>query len=428
MTDGLRPVPDDDGRLAVRGGVGGIRFQWEELEEAARVLAVLAADAGDVAVGLGYLHQDVSELPWRVMHLHLPGGAAGPRCQAVLAQVDAAWSASLANARALATAEARLRTGLLAYHLADDVVLATTEAARHATGAAARNLARAAIDQGALAVGPIALEAVDTGTSVPFDGTVGGVLDRVAAVEGEEPGTFEVLRAGTPGAPLFVVVLPGTQSSGTAGPASNPFDAGGIAEALAEDSRFTEEAVLRALARAGAREGDALLVAGYSQGGLHAVNLAGSEGVTGRYDVQLVLTVGSPTGWSATGGTEYLHLEHAADPVPDLDSTPNSDDRHRTTVTLTTPVPGPGEGADGSPGPQGLGAAHGLENYARGARLVDTSDAASLAPAAALLAAAGAGGVARRYSFTATRRPRTDGTPPSGGERREADARSRLWP
>ncbi|WP_052273971.1 hypothetical protein [Arthrobacter sp. L77] len=433
MTDGLRPVVGDDGEMVVRGGVGGIRFQWEELEEAARVLALLAADAGEIAVGLGFLDRDVSELPWRIMHLHLPGGVAGPQYQVALAQLDGAWTASLENARALASAEERLRAGLRAYRLADDAASAATEAARRASEGAARNLARAAIASGALTVGPIELQAADTGATVRLDGTVGGVLARLAAVEGDDPGTFEVLRAGSDDEPVYVVVLPGTQASRPGGPArSNPFDAAGIAEALAEDSRFTEEAVLQALAHAGAGEGDALLVAGYSQGGLHAVNLAESEGVGGRYDVRLVVTVGSPTGWSASGGTEYLHLEHRADSVPALDAASNGDDRHRTTVTLATPVPEPGERTDGSTEPRGLGPAHKLENYALGARLVDAGDAPSLAPAAAVLATAG--GVARRYSFTATRRPPgTDtppagGTPPSASRRREADGRSRLWP
>ncbi|MBG6225337.1 hypothetical protein IWX63_001909 [Arthrobacter sp. CAN_A2] len=429
MTDRLRPVVGDDGPMAVRGGIGGIRFQWEELEEAARVLALLAADAGDVAVGLGFLGHDVGELPWRIMHLHLPGGVAGPQYQAALAQIDGAWSSCLENARALASAEARLRAGLRAYRLADDVALAVTEAARQASGGAARNLARAAIDHGALTVGPIALQGGDAGAPVRFEGTVGGVLERLAAVEGDAPGTFEVLRAGSDDEPVYVVVLPGTQAGSPAGAAgSNPFDVAGIAEALAEDSRFTEEAVLRALERAGAREGDALVVAGYSQGGLHAVNLAESDHLGGRYDVRLVLTVGSPTGWSATGDTEYLHLEHVADTVPEVDSSPNGDDRHRTTVSFATPVPPLGERADGSDEPWGLGPAHKLENYARGARLLDAGDAPSLAPAATLLATAGAGGVARRYSFTATRRLPAGSAPPSGSRRREADGRSRLWP
>ncbi|MHA7285497.1 hypothetical protein ACX80I_04400 [Arthrobacter sp. MDT3-44] len=409
MTDGLRPVEGDDGPLTVRGGVGGIRFQWEELEEAARVLSLLAVEAGDVAVSLARLDREVCELPWRVLHLQLLGAGAGLHYQDALSQLDGARTTAADNGRSLASTEERLRASLRAYRMADGVAAAAADAARAGSAATIRAVARGAISGGVVEVGPIALRNRAAGTPVAFDGTVEGVVGRLAAVEADDPGTFEVLRAGTAGSPVYVVVLPGTQPGPGEAAGSNPFDIGGIAEALAEDSLFTGAAVLDALGRAGAHPGDSLIVAGYSQGGLHAVNLAGAMG--GRYDVQLVLTVGSPTGWHASGSSEYLHLEHSADAVPELDSTLNSDDRHRTTVTLHTPVPDPGRSTDGSQEPWGLGPAHKLDNYAEGARLVDASEAPSLAPATALLAAAGAAGTARRYSFRAFRRPRPAGAP-----------------
>ncbi len=428
MTDGLRPVQGDDGPLTVRGGVGGIRFQWEELDEAVRVLSLLATDTGDVGVALTFLDRDLGELPWRILHLHPPGGVAGPPYQAALAHLDAAWTAALDNGRALSATSDRLRASLTAYHLADMAALAVTEAARARHAATARALARGAARSGALEVGPIGLRGRDAGTPVSFDGTVAGLLDRLALVETEDPGTFEVLRAGTAADPVYVVVLPGTQEGRTRGPGSNPFDAGGVAEAFGEDSRFTDAAVLEALERAGARDGDALMVAGYSQGGLHAVNLAGSGGVGERFDVQLVVTVGSPTGLHVAGQGEYLHLEHRDDAVPRLDAMANADGRHRTTVGLDTPVPGPARGEDGSEEPQGLAPAHTLENYAAGARLVDASDAPSLAPASALLATAAAAGTAHRYSFTATRRPAPEGATSSRTPRGSRDGGSRLNP
>ncbi|TKV29106.1 hypothetical protein FDK12_05510 [Arthrobacter sp. NamB2] len=429
MTDRLHPVAGDDGLLVVRGGVGGIRFQWEELEEAATVLAVLAADTGDVAVALGYLDHDLGEFPWRIMHLQPTGGVAGPLYQAARADLDAAWTSALDSGRTLATTGNRLRASLRAYRAADGAAVAATEAARATSGATARAAARAAIERGVLDVGPIALRNRSAGAVVPFDGTVAGVVGRLAAVESEEPGTFEVLRAGTDAAPVYVVVLPGTQSGlvdGAAG--SNPFDAGGIAEALAAESRFTEGAVLEALRRAGAEQGDPLVMAGYSQGGLHAVNLATSEGLGGRYDVRVVLTAGSPTGWHESGSAEYLHLEHHADAVPELDSTDNADGRNRTTVTLGHPVPVIGTREDGSRESWGLGPAHKLENYAEGARLIDDSQAPSLAPAAALLATAGASGTARRYSFTAVRNPQPAEGPGARGTRGVQQGGSRLLP
>ncbi|MDQ0736461.1 hypothetical protein [Arthrobacter agilis] len=347
---------------------------------------------------------------------------AGPSYQAALAHLDAAWASALADGRALSSTRDRLSASLRAYQVADGVAVAATEAARTRNAVLARALAREAVARGLLDVGPVQVRAGDVGAVVAFDGTVAGVLDRLATVEAEDPGTFEVLRAGTPADPVFVVALPGTQAGGGRGPGSNPFDAGGIAEAVGEDSRYTDAAVLEALDRAGARDGDALIVAGYSQGGLHAVNLAGSGAVGERFDVQLVLTVGSPTGMQAAGAGEYLYLEHHDDMVPRLDALPNGDGRHRTTVVLDTPVPGPGRRDDGPPAPGGPGPAHALDNYAVGARLVDASDAPSLAPAAALLATAAASGTARRYSFTASRRPAQARTGEPGSPRRPGAA------
>ncbi len=429
MTDGLRPVVDDDEHLTVQGGLGGIRFQWEELDEAAHELSGLAAEVGDVALDLAFLDRDLAQLPWLLMRSSPVEGLAGPLYRSALARVHAAASSARESGRALGSTGIRLRASVQTYRLADGVVRAATEGARSTTALMAREAAREAIGRGTLRAGRIDIRARDEGTRVPFEGTVEGVLDRLAAVESDEPGTFEVLRTGSATEPVFVVVLPGTQSGLIDGrPGSNPFDIGGIAEALGEDSRFLEEAVVAALDRAGAEAADPVMIAGHSQGGLHAVNLAGEEELGGTFDVRLVVTAGAPTGWHETGSAEYLHLEHRNDVVPELDSVPNEDERNRTTVRIDNAVPELGRRPDGSREPWGLGPAHKLENYTQGARLVDASDAASLAPAAALLAAAGASGTARRYSFTAVRRGSQDNLLKSRGRRGEPEGGSRLWP
>ncbi|WP_051476743.1 hypothetical protein [Arthrobacter sp. Br18] len=166
-------------------------------------------------------------------------------------------------------------------------------------------------------------------------------------------------------------------------------------------------AVARALEDSGAQPGDRLMVAGYSQGGLHAMNLAADSGLAATYDVGLVVTVGSPTGWEGSVRTEYLHLEHANDAVHGVDAAPNPDEQHRVTVNLAHPVPKLGEGPDGEVEGKGLGPAHKLANYAEGARLVDASLLPSLAPAASLLTAAGVSGVASSRMYTAERIPAT---------------------
>lgn len=429
MSDGLRPLIDHEEGFVIQGGVGGIRFQWEELDEAARLLRLLASQVGAVALDLAFLDRDLGALPWLVMRAGPAAAVAGRQYQSALGQVHAAATSAQENNRALESTGVRLGTSVQAYRLADGVVRAATEGVRAGSALMAREAAREALDRGALSAGPIDLRRRATAPEVPFTGTVEGVLDRVAAVENDDPGTFEVLRTGPDGHPNFVVVLPGTQSGRVDGrEGANPFDVGGIAEALAEDSRFLEEAVGTALERAGAEAGDPVLLAGYSQGGLHAVNLAGSDALGDRFDVQLVVTIGSPTGWHETGSGEYLHLEHRDDAVPGLDTVPNEDDRHRTTVRLGNPVPELGRRPDGSTEPWGLGPAHKVENYLQGARLVDASDAPSLAPAVALLAAAGASGTARRYSFTALRRREGGAAPERRGPRGEAGRGSRLWP
>lgn len=427
MSD-LWPVHHDDGPLTVRGGVGGIRFQWEELEEAGRALDALAEEVGEVARALGRLQYDVEVLPLGSPHLRPGGGVAGPHHPWALEILDDARRAAVDSSRELVSTGERLRASVWAYRAAEGVADAAMASARLRSGMAVRGAAWAAIHGGALSPGPIELQTRSSGEPVAFDGTVEGVLERIAAVERERPGTIEVLRAGSDEHPVHVLVLPGTQTGTRAetptgrgeGVGSNPFDVGGIAEALAEDSRYLEPAVREALERSGAAPGDGLIIAGYSQGGLHAVNLAAPDSLGGRYDVQLVLTVGSPTGIQGAGDGEYLHLEHRDDAVPELDVAANPADHHRTTVTLDNPVPEVPRAVDGSRGPWGLGPAHKLANYLEGARLVDASDAPSLAPAAALLAVAGAAGTARRSSFRVAREP----GPATAGTQAPAPGRS----
>ena len=429
MTGGLGPVLGDGGLLSVRGGVGGIRFQWEELEDAARMLSILAADAGEIALALGHLQYDVELLATQSTLVAPHGGVAGPHYPWALAFLDDARVQALRNARELSDTGDRLRAGLLAYRMAESMAGLAVENARGRNGVLAGFVARASVGQGALVQGPVTVEARVVDGEVPFDGTVEGVIDRLSAVEAEAPGTIEVLRAGTEEEPVHIVVIPGTQAGSADGVrGSNPFDIGGIAEAVSADSRYVAIAVADAVERSGAAPGDPLILAGYSQGGLHAVNLAGPEALGERYDVRLVVTAGSPTGWHGPGSSEYLHLEHRIDAVPALDGAANDDDRHRTTVTLGNPVPPLAQHQDGSREPWGLGPAHKLENYEAGARLVDSSDAPSLAPAVGILAAAGASGTARRHSFAATRHPvPVRGQEPAG--RPEPLRRgSRLWP
>ncbi|MHA7262777.1 hypothetical protein ACX80W_06170 [Arthrobacter sp. TMN-37] len=391
------PVPPSEPKLRIRGGVGGIRFQWEELDRAAEVLGRLAGEVEEVCSGLLYLAAELERS--RLAAAWHPGaGAAGAAGRAASEALEAARRSAAVSGSELRDTADRIARSRFAYLAADAAARLAVLAATRSAEAAARAAASAAAREGLLVPGPLALSAPAAVDHVPFGGTIEALSGRITAIEAAPPGSFEILRTDGPDGPAHLVILPGTQPTGAGG---NPFDAAGIAEAVNEDSRFVEAAVAQALADAGARPGDRVLLAGYSQGGLHAMNLAAGNAVGGVYDVRLVVTIGSPTAWEPTGTAEYLHLEHASDAVPGLDGGPGPDEPNRVSVVVDSPVPAlpTGPGAEG----KGFGAAHKLGTYTEAAALVDASSLPSLAPAAAVLAAAGGG--AQRRLYRAVRSP-----------------------
>ena len=106
------------------------------------------------------------------------------------------------------------------------------------------------------------------------------------------------------------MIIPGTQLDGLP-QGTNPFDAGGIAEGLGYDSAETAAAIRQALAEAGAEAGDQVAAVGYSQGGIHAMNLGRDKAFLADYELKFVLTAGSPVGGiEPAAGISSLHLEH----------------------------------------------------------------------------------------------------------------------
>ncbi|NKX50816.1 hypothetical protein HER39_09605 [Arthrobacter deserti] len=167
------------------------------------------------------------------------------------------------------------------------------------------------------------------------------------------------------------------------------------------------EAVSRALDEAGAAAGEPVILVGYSQGGIHAMNLARNPEFLARHRVDYVLTAGSPGGdRPAAAGGKSLHLEHRQDRVPGADGMPNPDSRYQVTVALTGRVATPG-GEDA-----GLGPGHRFANYLAGARALERSPDPSVADSAAAVTAAPAGGTARRHLFQLTRQPPGPGPVP----------------
>ncbi|WP_347885675.1 hypothetical protein [Pseudarthrobacter sp. CC12] len=237
--------------------------------------------------------------------------------------------------------------------------------------------------------------------AVDLEASPAGLLERIRQIEARGPGFIEVLEVPKGGETAYVVVIPGTQAAGIQAGGDNPFDEAGIGEGMFYSSSEVNQAILEALEAAGAKRGAPLVAVGYSQGGIHAMNLAADPEVLRAYDVRYVLTAGSPVAGITPGvGVSSLHLEHEADWVPGADGAPNPDTRDRVTVTLTNPVTTPeGEGA-------GLGPGHRLSGYGEAASLVAASKDPSLVQSTAALGAVlGAGGAVTATRFSLSRTP-----------------------
>lgn len=207
---------------------------------------------------------------------------------------------------------------------------------------------------------------------------LGSARDLVGLGEGLEGGRVRVveLERGDGGS-AWVVAVPGTQHwDPRAG--HNPFDLTTDVRAMVGDPTAAAAGVTAALEVARSRSGrsqpdDPVLLVGHSQGGILAAALASDPGFAARHEVTHVVTTGAPVGaFPVPPRIQVLSVEHAADPVPALDLTPNP--ARPSWVTLRT---------RGAGLPTDV-AAHALRGY------LDTVAAAERAPVGRLT---GIGGV-----------------------------------
>ncbi|KRE68449.1 hypothetical protein ASG92_00805 [Arthrobacter sp. Soil736] len=469
----LRPVEPAPGPfLSVRGGVGGIAFQLQELaagaielDGLARDLASVELDAHRVWTELGPYQNDPpssgTEAVTAVWEARRAVAAVREELQDIVSQVqacqrdyEAAEQRSLAGLRSGADALRLLPAQLMDLHLgglgeplrADFSRLLNRDTMEEVTGnypvilgllalnsrtaAGAATVAAATGMKGAgvpdvirmLAGGvmpqlrPRPVTATATSTAeITLDASPAGLLARAEAVDEDGRGKIEVIRTEHGGRAAFVVIVPGTQPGDAGG--SNPFDEHGIAEGLGYGSEHTSAAIREALRQAGAEAGAQVVAVGYSQGGIHAMNLSRDKAFLAEYDLKYVLTAGSPVGGiNPEPGISSLHLEHRQDWVPGADGVPSPDTRDRVTVTLHNRVLTPmGEGA-------GLGPGHRLANYEAGARAVSASgDPSLVASTAALAGVVGAGGAATatRFQLVRTPKPPEPGRPDVAARRAE---------
>ena len=244
-------------------------------------------------------------------------------------------------------------------------------------------------------------------TRGPAPRSAADVLRDVGALyptAGGPPGTVGVERVERPdGSRAWVVAIPGTQDATGPGWGANPLDMGTNVRLMAGARDDGTELVVRALAQAGVRPGEPVLLAGHSQGGMVAMALAGSAAFTARYSVAAVLTAGSPVAAQVVPSSiPVLHLEHRQDLVPALDGAPSVEGVNRTTAVRD--LQASSDPVDRVAG-HDPGSAHRIDTYARTADAVSAAGAPSVHAweAAAESVLGGADSTAVRLEFTGTR-------------------------
>ncbi|WP_247048496.1 hypothetical protein [Arthrobacter rhizosphaerae] len=463
----LRPqVPPPDGDLSIRGGVGGISFQLSELAAGAGALDVLARTLTSVEAATHNVWQELCNYgnePRSSGVAALEAVGEGRRAVGVVRQeLQDIGSQVRACQREYEAAESQsgqdLRMGMRSFELVaaqgidtgltgfmnretsealarnvpltlglllgvrPELALAAAAALRPGfKGSGVPSIIRMMAEGGVPDLKPRHVKAVEEETNdMVLDASPAGLLARARSVDAEGLGHIEIIQTVQNGHKAFIVIIPGTQPGAPRG-GDNPFDEAGIAEGLGYDSAYTGAAIRAALQQAGATVQDQVVAVGYSQGGVHAMNLSNDKAFLAEYDLKYVLTAGSPVGGiTPQPGISSLHLEHRQDWVPGSDGVPSPDTRDRVTVTLTNRVLTPlGEEA-------GLGPGHRLTNYEAGARAVSISDDPSLiASTAALAGVVGAGGAATATRFRMVRDPQVQ---PKDGAGRVSAARKERHP
>ncbi|WP_314192135.1 hypothetical protein [uncultured Arthrobacter sp.] len=449
----LRPAePASNGVLSVHGGVGGISFQLEELDTGARELDALARDLASVELGVyrvweasgSYQRDDpfsgaeALTAVWEgqrsvaAVREELERLAGGVRaCQLEYSTAETAnqlvmqlglnaswlwgrqvvdfglsgdWRPNGASTEAVTGSDPLLGGAILAALLgtrSGEIDAAARMALASGGRASVPVILRMLLDRVTPELKPRQVRALPQGSAdTVLDASPAGLLSRAGKVEDAGPGQIEIIKTTTGGRDAFIVIIPGTQPGNAGGP--NPFDEAGVGEALGYGSEYTAAAIRAALRQAGAEAGDQVVAVGYSQGGIHAMNLSQDKAFLAEYNLKYVLTAGSPVGTiTPEPGISSLHLEHRQDWVPGSEGLPNPDTRDRVTVTLNGVVRTP-DGEDA-----GLGPGHRLTNYEAGARAASASQDPSLvASTAALAGVVGAGGTARATRFQLVRAPR----------------------
>ncbi|MBT8163626.1 MULTISPECIES: hypothetical protein [Arthrobacter] len=435
-------APGSDGPLRIRGGVGGLSFQFEELLSGASalddVVCVLQSVESEAALlNLALLPHQTSTYS-NGTKAFVAVGDAGREIARVREQLQRMGADVRASHREYEYAEShaaimmRIGLGMAALGTGPDLVSLPR---RDATEGVMKDLPQAfalmlGLEPGAARTVHATVAPGDTGgilrgiaaapglahlkprpvsvsrgeeTIRSVELTAPGLLKELDQVSFSSQGEIEVLQVDNARQRAWVVLIPGTQSAQLGGRpgGDNPLDEAGIVEALGYGSAETSQAIHQALCEAGAEAGDVVVAVGHSQGGIHAMNLSQDKAFLADYNLRFVVTAGSPVGGiTPEAGIGSLHLEHENDWVPGADGKVNPDTKDRVTVTMTNAVTlAPGEDP-------GIGPEHKLSRYVEGAELARKStDPSLVASTAALGGVLGVGGMVRSQRFKLHRAP-----------------------
>ena len=132
----------------------------------------------------------------------------------------------------------------------------------------------------------------------------------------------------------WVVSIPGTQTLDNPG---QPYHGLTNLSAYLGMSSPADSLVVLAMARAGIKPGEPVLLSGHSQGGMTATRLANDPAVKKLFSIQGVVTFGSPVGHIPVADVPTMNVRHVEDGVPALEGTavPQVTDDQQVVVTRT---------------------------------------------------------------------------------------------
>lgn len=180
-------------------------------------------------------------------------------------------------------------------------------------------------------------------------------------------GAIQVQRIGREPDERYIVYVPGTDDMNPIAQQSDRVrDMETNYQLLGGTDSAYGRGIQQAMTEAGLTGKDVMLV-GHSQGGMVSTSLAADPDFARQFNVQHVVTAGSPTAQvpHLPDTTHALHLENRGDAVPLLDGEDNPDEPHRTTIRFDA-------------GGTGLADSHGLDHYTRGAAAADAATDGSI--------------------------------------------------